>query len=231
MAHFSLTQSHPAPPQRRNGFLPSRAQEHMVREQLEGRGISDPQVLAVMRELPRHLFVDEALEERAYGDVTLPIGEKQTLSRPYTVARMTEALRLTGQENILEIGTGSGYQTAILARLGHHVHTIERLPELAHLAARRLRSMGLHNVTCLMGDGSLGWPEERQFDRIMVTAGAPVVPQTLMQQLTLGGVMVIPMGSQEQQQLLRIVNHRHGEIREILEPCCFVPLLGAQGWH
>ncbi|MBF0155152.1 MAG: protein-L-isoaspartate(D-aspartate) O-methyltransferase [Magnetococcales bacterium] len=203
----------------------------MVREQLEERGIRDPHVLAAMRRVPRHFFVDEALEDRAYGDVNLPIGDGQTLSRPYTVARMTEALHLTGQETVLEIGTGSGYQTAVLARLCRRVSTIERLPELADLARWRLREIGQHNVAFMVGDGTLGWPEDERFDRILVTAGAPEVPPTLLQQLLPDGVMVIPTGSRMNQNLLRVVNHRHGEIRETLEACRFVPLVGAQGWQ
>ncbi|MBF0138078.1 MAG: protein-L-isoaspartate(D-aspartate) O-methyltransferase [Magnetococcus sp. DMHC-1] len=231
MAHISLSLPAAPPARCREGFVASRAQERMVQEQLANRGIRDPQVLAVMRELPRHFFVDEALEERACGDVTLPIGEGQTLSRPYTVARMTEALCLTGQEKILEIGTGSGYQTAVLARLCQHVSTIERLPDLAEMARWRLHKMGLLNVTFRVGDGTLGWPEKRQFDRIIVTAGAPVVPDALLQQLSPGGMMIIPAGNRMKQNLLRVVKNRFGETREILEECRFVPLVGAQGWH
>ncbi|MBF0426806.1 MAG: protein-L-isoaspartate(D-aspartate) O-methyltransferase [Magnetococcales bacterium] len=203
----------------------------MVREQLVARGVCDPRVLVAMRAVPRHFFVDEALEDRAYGDINLPIGEGQTLSRPYTVARMTEALCLTGRESVLEIGTGSGYQTAVLARLCRHVSTIERVPELADLARERLGRLGVHNVAFRVGDGTLGWSGGGGFERILVTAGAPDVPAPLLRQLSPDGVMVIPAGGRAGQQLLRVTNQAGGDVREVLEACRFVPLVGAQGWQ
>jgi protein-L-isoaspartate(D-aspartate) O-methyltransferase len=209
-----------------------RARQQMVREQLLAHGIRDLRVLKVMGTLPRHLFVDEALAGRAYGTATLPIGNGQTLSQPYTVARMTEALALTGGEEVLEIGTGSGYQTAVLAGLSRRVFTIERIAVLAEMARQRLRRLGFHSVIYRVGDGSLGWPEPRRFDRILVAAGTPVVPENLTNQLAVGGSLLIPEGDEHSQQLLRIV--RTGEEtmqREVLEPCRFVPLVGEQGWR
>ncbi|MBF0614545.1 MAG: protein-L-isoaspartate(D-aspartate) O-methyltransferase [Magnetococcales bacterium] len=212
-------------------MVSARARERMIREQLQNQGIHDPRVLAVMRETLRHLFVDEALASRAYGDENLPIGEGQTLSQPYTVARMSQALQLTGREEVLEIGTGSGYQTAILAKLCHKVYTIERLPTLADSARKRLRRLGFHNVVCRQGDGTLGWPEERLFDRIIVTAGTPVTPESLVRQLAPGGLLVAPEGGRTAQNLICVMRLADGSLqRETLEPCCFVPLIGAQGW-
>ncbi|MBF0271665.1 MAG: protein-L-isoaspartate(D-aspartate) O-methyltransferase [Magnetococcales bacterium] len=212
-------------------MVSSRARDRMVRELLQNHGIDDPRVIAVMRETLRHLFVEEALASRAYGDENLPIGEGQTLSQPYTVARMSQALRLTGQEEVLEIGTGSGYQTAILSKLSHKVYTIERLPSLADSARKRLRRLGFHNVVCRVGDGSLGWPEERLFERVIITAGTPITPENVLRQLAPNGVLVAPEGSRSAQNLIRIIRLADGALqRETLEPCCFVPLVGAQGW-
>ena len=209
----------------------ARARQKMVRELLEAQGIRDPRVLAVMGRVPRHLFVDEALAWEAYGDATLPIGEGQTLSQPYTVARMTEALGLTGDEEVLEIGTGSGYQTSVLAGLCRKVFTIERLPALAENARKRLRRLGFHNVVYRIGDGTLGWPEARRFDRILVTAGTPLVPESLTGQLAVGGSMLVPEGGKEHQSMLRLIRRDEEVVdRENLEPCRFVPLVGAQGW-
>ncbi|MBF0161362.1 MAG: protein-L-isoaspartate(D-aspartate) O-methyltransferase [Magnetococcales bacterium] len=206
-----------------------RARGTMVREQLAG--IRDPRVLQVMGEVPRHLFVDEALAGRAYGCATLPIGNGQTLSRPYTVARMTEALALTGSEEVLEIGTGSGYQTAVLARLCRRVFTVERLANLADGARQRLRHLGLHNVCYRIADGSLGWPEPRLFDRILVAAGTPVVPDNLTRQLAVGGSLLIPEGNAQSQYLIRLLRQAEDVVcREVLESCRFVPLVGEQGW-
>lgn len=214
-----------------HGLVSSRARDRMVREQLQNQGIEDPRVLTVMRETLRHLFVEEALAGRAYGDENLPIGEGQTLSQPYTVARMSQALRLTGSEEVLEIGTGSGYQTAILSKLCYKVFTIERLATLADSSRKRLRRLGFHNVVCRQGDGTLGWPEERLFERIIVTAGTPVTPENLVRQLAPNGLLVAPEGGRTAQNLIRISRLADGTLqREILEPCCFVPLIGAQGW-
>lgn len=206
--------------------------ETMVAQQLVARGIRDERVLQAMRQVPRHLFVDEALAGEAYHETTLPIGEGQTLSQPYTVARMTEALLLQGGEEVLEIGTGSGYQTAVLAHLCRSVCTVERLEKLADLARRRLRRMGVMNVRFHVGDGSLGWPEPRRFQRILVTAGAPVVPETLLSQLAPGGILLLPQGDRQRQMLVRIVWDGRGEAhQEVLEHTRFVPLVGAQGWE
>ena len=185
-----------------------------------------------MGDLPRHLFVDEALAGRAYGNATLPIGKGQTLSQPYTVARMTEALELTGDEEVLEIGTGSGYQTSVLAGLSRKVFTVERIAALADAARQRLRRMGFHNVVYRIGDGSLGWPEPRLFDRILVTAGTPVIPENLIGQLAVGGSLLIPEGDEHSQYLIRITRKEaEGIHREVLEACRFVPLVGEQGWR
>jgi protein-L-isoaspartate(D-aspartate) O-methyltransferase len=214
-----------------HGLVSTRARERMVREQLIKRGINDPRVLAVMRGVLRHLFVDEALAGRAYSDATLPIGEGQTISQPFIVARMTEALQLIGGEDVLEIGTGSGYQTSVLAGLCNKVYTIERHEKLADKARRRLRHLNIHNVIYRTGDGTLGWPEPRRFDRILVTAGAPVVPESLIEQLAVGGFLLIPEGGKESQELVRLVKQADGEVkREVLELCRFVPLVGAKGW-
>lgn len=210
----------------------ARARRRMVREQLENHGIHDPRVLRVMGTLPRHLFVDEALAGRAYGNATLPIGNGQTLSQPYTVARMTEALELDGTEEVLEIGTGSGYQTSVLAGLTRKVYSIERLTGLANIARQRLRRLGYYNVVYRIGDGTLGWPEHRLFDRILVAAGTPVIPDNLIKQLSVGGSLLIPEGSEYAQHLIRITRQDDAKIqREVLEACCFVPLVGEQGWR
>ncbi|MBF0159398.1 MAG: protein-L-isoaspartate(D-aspartate) O-methyltransferase [Magnetococcales bacterium] len=204
--------------------------EQMVLTQISARGIDDTRVLAAMRSVPRHLFVDEALADRAYNDAPLPIGEGQTISQPYIVARMTAMLQLTGGESVLEIGTGSGYQTAVLAQLCHKVFTIERLPNLADMARKRLLQLGIYNVVYRTGDGSLGWPDQRLFDRILVTAGAPAVPERLTDQLTVGGMMVLPEGDRQQQRLVRVVRYVAGIRRELFDSCRFVPLVGDQAW-
>ncbi|MBF0285615.1 MAG: protein-L-isoaspartate(D-aspartate) O-methyltransferase [Magnetococcales bacterium] len=199
--------------------------------QLRERGIRDERLLAVMRDLPRQLFVAEALASRAYTDSTLPIGEGQTLSQPYTVARMTEALQLKGEEALLEIGTGSGYQTAVLSRLSRWVFTVERLPALSDRARQLLARLRFDNVSYKVGDGSLGWPYDRRFERILVTAAAPDVPQSLLDQLAPGGVLILPQGASGEQNLLRVEKNLKGVVsRKILEKCQFVPLVGAQGW-
>lgn len=214
-----------------HGMISLRARERMVREQLVNRGIGDPRVLTVMRGVLRHLFVDEALAGRAYSDSALPIGEGQTISQPFIVARMSEALQLTGDEDVLEIGTGSGYQTSVLAGLCKKVYTIERHEKLAEKARRKLRRLNIHNVIYRTGDGTLGWPEPRQFDRILVTAGAPVIPANLVAQLNVGGFMLIPEGNKDYQELVRLHKKEEGKTeREVLELCRFVPLVGNQGW-
>lgn len=200
-------------------------------EQLEKRGITDSRVLEAMRTVPRHKFVQEAMAAQAYNDRSLPIGEKQTISQPHTVAIMTESLQLTGNEHVLEIGTGSGYQTAILASLVRKVFTIERIRPLALEARKVLDALMLLNVNIRMGDGTLGWAEEAPFDAIIVTAGAPAVPEALAEQLAPGGRLVIPVGDEKGQSLLRITRQPDGSLtKETGKDCKFVPLIGAQGW-
>lgn len=204
--------------------------EDMVRQQLEARGIRDGRVLDALARVPRHRFVDAALRTRAYGDHALPIGAGQTISQPFMVALMTEALRLAGGEKVLEIGTGSGYQTAVLAEFTPRLFSIERSDELARAAAARLKELGYSNVILKTGDGSLGWPEHAPFDRIVVTAGAPDLPPPLFEQLAEGGLLVIPIGDRESQ-VLEVVTKEKGRAlsRRIID-CAFVPLLGKEGW-
>jgi protein-L-isoaspartate(D-aspartate) O-methyltransferase len=206
--------------------------ERMVEWQIAGRGIRDPAVLAAMREVPREQFIAGDRAHRAYDDTPLPIGEGQTISQPYIVAAMTEALRLKPGDRVLEIGTGSGYAAAVLALIAAEVYTIERLERLAESARRRLAGLGFANVHVRHGDGSLGWPEHAPYDGIVVTASGPHVPRPLLGQLALGGRLVMPVGStRHSQRLLRVV--RTGETtydREPLEEVTFVPLIGAEGW-
>jgi protein-L-isoaspartate(D-aspartate) O-methyltransferase len=202
----------------------------MVAEQLERRGIRDPRVLRAVAKVPRHLFVEEALVGRAYGDHPLPIGEGQTISQPYMVALMSEALELAGHERVLEIGTGSGYQTAILAELCGKVFTVERLKSLSDRAMRRLDELGYYNVLARVGDGSLGWREEAPFDAVMVTAASPDVPMALLDQLALKGRLVIPVGDAHTQVLRKCVREDNDLRWTDLGGCVFVKLIGQQGW-
>jgi protein-L-isoaspartate(D-aspartate) O-methyltransferase len=204
--------------------------ERMVVDQLERRGIRDPRVLRAMRKVPRHRFVDEALVGRAYGDYPLPIGEGQTISQPYMVALMTEALGLVGHERVLEIGTGSAYQTAILAELCGKVFSVERIKGLADRAVRILDSLGYCNVLARVGDGSLGWREEASFDAILVTAGAPVIPEALTNQLNVKGRIVLPVGDAYSQVLNKGVREDTGMRWTQLGDCVFVKLIGQQAW-
>jgi len=211
------------------------ARKKMVQEQIIARGVSDRRVLDAMLQVPRHIFVQEAFAAQAYSDTALPIGEKQTISQPYIVALMTEMLALTGTEKVLEIGTGSGYQTAILATLAERVFSAERIRPLALRARKCLDSLKLFNVQLRINDmaGSpIGWEEEAPFDAIIVTAGAPSVPTVLTDQLAIGGRLVIPVGSDSDQQLLKIVKHDHGDLESSASvDCRFVPLIGKQGWQ
>jgi protein-L-isoaspartate(D-aspartate) O-methyltransferase len=206
------------------------ARNRMVESQLISRGIKDPRVLDTMRKVPRHRFVEEALYSQAYNDHPLPIGDKQTISQPYMVALMTEALDLRGPEKVLEIGTGSGYQTAILAELAEKIYSIERIRTLSNKAQRILDDLGYFNVVLKVGDGSLGLKEEAPFDAIMVTAGSPDVPQPLVDQLAMGGRLVVPVGDRYTQALMKIVRVKEGITKTDLGGCRFVNLLGTHGW-
>ena len=209
----------------------SRARQTMVDRHIKPRGIDDPQVLAALLKVPRHLFVEDALRGQAYGDYSLPIGDKQTISQPYIVALMTAALQLKKDDRVLEIGTGSGYQTAVLAQLVSRIFSIERLPLLARRARKILDSISCAHVQIRVGDGTLGWPEEAPFDAIIVTAGAPKVVEVYCRQLAPGGRLVIPVGGAGGQQLRRITRITAEEYREEdLVDCRFVPLIGSGGW-
>lgn len=198
---------------------------------LERRGIHDPRVLEALREIPREAFISPAQQADAYADCALPIAGGQTISQPYMVALMTQELSLRGGERVLEIGTGSGYQTAILSRLCRQVVTLERLPELAAPAGEILQRLGIANVEQHVGDGSLGWPAGAPYDGILVTAGAPEVPPELYRQLKLNGRLVIPVGRNSPLQLQTIVKQTTGPLVIDVCPCSFVPLIGAAGWE
>jgi protein-L-isoaspartate(D-aspartate) O-methyltransferase len=203
----------------------------MVQEQLIPRGISNPQVIEAMREVPRHCFVDDALQSRAYGDFPLPISAGQTISQPYIVALMTEALALTGSERVLEIGTGSGYQAAILSRLCSQVYTIERINVLLAGARRVFDQLRYFNIVAKLDDGTLGWPEHGPYDAIIVTAGGPEIPQPLVDQLEDGGRLVIPVGDQHLQ-VLQLLEKKDDEVQiRDLEKVRFVDLVGEHGWR
>jgi protein-L-isoaspartate(D-aspartate) O-methyltransferase len=202
----------------------------MVEEQLRRRGIADPRVLAAMARVPRELFVPEPLRDRAYDDAALPIGGDQTISQPYMVARICEALGVRPGDRVLDVGTGSGYQAAVLAQLAEEVHTIERLPDLAERAAAVLRQAGCTNVRVHVGDGSLGLPEHAPFGAIAVAAAAPEVPASLYGQLEPGGRLVLPVGGRGGQELRLVVRSPEGPAVLRSVPCRFVPLLGAEGF-
>lgn len=204
--------------------------EEMIKTQLIGRGIKDKRVLKAMDEVLRHYFVSEKIVEESYEDKALPISEKQTISQPYMVALMTELLKLTGEEQVLEIGTGSGYQAAILSKLAKEVYTVERLAELAQASKRIFDKLGLDNIKMRIGDGTKGWQEYSPYDCIMVTAGSPNIPAPLVEQLKINGRMVIPVGSKTMQ-ILTYVEKREKKIytKDILS-CTFVHLIGEEGW-
>lgn len=204
--------------------------EAMIREQVAERGIREPRLLDVIRRIPRHWFVPPELRDQAYIDGPLPIGLGQTISQPYMVAAMTHLLRLRGHEVVLEVGTGSGYQAAILAQMAATVHTIERHPQLAEQARQLLVQLGFANVFVHEGDGSLGWPPGAPYDGILVTAASPLPPTPLLDQLAEGGVLVIPVGGREGQDLQRWVKTNGQVQRESLFPVAFVPLRGQLGW-
>ncbi|MBI2962492.1 MAG: protein-L-isoaspartate(D-aspartate) O-methyltransferase [Deltaproteobacteria bacterium] len=207
------------------------ARQKMLESQIRARNVRDPRVLEAIRRVPRHLFVEEALRDRAYLDKALPIGEKQTISQPYMVAAMSEALKLRGRERVLEIGTGSGYQTAVLAELAESVFSIERIAAFVPVARRRLESLGYYNVLIKVGDGTIGWSEHAPYDAILVTAAAPHVPRPLLEQLQVGGLLVAPIGGEETQSLLRIRRDEDGFHEEDLGECRFVKLIGRHGWE
>lgn len=208
------------------------ARRRMVEQQVKGRGVTDPLVIEAMLQVPRHLFVEEALQSQAYSDFPLPIGEKQTISQPFMVGYMTAALQLKGGEKVLEIGTGSGYQAAVLARIAAKVYTIERIVPLARKARKILDLLGANNVNIKVSDGTIGWGEMAPFDAIMVTAGGPSIPETYLQQLASGGRLVIPVGDRGTQVLKRVTFRGPGLYsQENLLDCRFVPLLGQHGWQ
>ena len=208
----------------------TRKREKMVEEQLKGRRIRDERLLSAMREIPRHRFLPPTLASRAYDDCPLPIGEDQTISQPFIVAEMTEALSLTGTEKVLEIGTGSGYQTAILCRLSREVITVERIESLSRAARTTLSALGMDNVRFRVGDGTLGAPDDAPFDRVIVTAAAPDVPGPLFDQMKEGGIMVIPIGGRWEQELVTARKEAGNLRKEYLGGCRFVPLLGERGF-
>ncbi len=203
----------------------------MVEKQLIPRGVTDACVLEVMGKVPRHRFVEEALQAKAYSDNALPIGLRQTISQPYIVAVMAQLLRVGPGDRVLEIGTGSGYQTAVLATLAKSVHTVERIRALANRARGVLRELGVENVYLRVGDGTTGWPEEAPFDRITVAAGSPSVPEPLVEQLAMNGRLVIPVGDEREQVLEVITKIAEGYRTERHDRCVFVKLIGRAGWQ
>jgi protein-L-isoaspartate(D-aspartate) O-methyltransferase len=205
----------------------------MVDTQIRARGVADQRVLKALEKIPRHLFVDEGLINQSYNDSPLPIDRQQTISQPYIVALMSEALALTGKEKVLEIGTGSGYQTAILAELAERVFSIERIAALAMRARKTLDALNYYNVAIRVGDGTYGWREESPFAAILVTAGAPRIPRKLIEQLAVGGCLVVPVGSRLSQNLLKLtrLSDDPDDLRqEELGGCRFVDLIGEHGW-
>jgi protein-L-isoaspartate(D-aspartate) O-methyltransferase len=203
----------------------------MVARLSDHYGIKDQKVLQAMRTIPRHRFVPEALQSRAYGDHALPISANQTISQPFIVARMTELLELDRQSRVLEIGAGSGYQTAVLAAIAAQVYAIERIGDLARGAQAKIRELGIYNATVKCFDGTLGWAANAPYDAILVAAGGPTVPEPLIAQLKIGGRLVVPVGeSREAQRLIRVVRSEKGTRKEDHGACAFVPLIGQHGW-
>lgn len=203
----------------------------MVEEQLKPGGVRDPRVLKVMGQAPRHRFVEKGLEDQAYLDRPIHIGEGQTISQPLIVGIMTQNLQLKGTEQVLEIGTGSGYQTYILSKLAKEIFTIERVPSLSLRARKILYRLGCNNISFKIGDGTLGWMEKSPFDVILVTAGSPEIPKALQEQMQEGGRMIIPVGPLERQELLLLTREKDQWNKEVLSECRFVKLVGEEGWH
>lgn len=206
-------------------------QRRQMVQLLEQRGIHDRRVLEALETIPRHRFVPENVRTQAYGDHALPIGASQTISQPYIVARMSELLRVKPEHSVLEIGTGSGYQTAVLAQLARRVYSLERIADLAHRAILRMRELGYDNVKIQTFDDTVGWSDVAPFDRIMVTAGSPKVPAPLLEQLRVGGRLLIPEGDRSEQVLVVYRKLRQGVRRTVDEPVTFVPLIGRYGWE
>lgn len=202
----------------------------MIDTQLVPRGIKQTEVLHAMFTVPRHIFVEDGLYSQAYSDFPLPIGEKQTISQPYMVALMTESLGLTGKEKVLEIGTGSGYQTAVLSFLAEKIYSIERISTIASRARRTLDALHCSNVIIRVGDGTLGWPEEAPFDAIIAAAASPRVPSAYIGQLRPGGRLIMPVGAEDSQELIKITKKENNIVREVLGGCKFVKLIGKDGW-
>ncbi len=205
--------------------------ERMVERLRDHYSIKDLRALEAMRAVPRHAFVPEALQSRAYGDHALPISSSQTISQPYIVARMTELLELNPESRVLEIGAGSGYQTAVLAKMAGQVYSIERIADLAREAQSRIRQLGIYNATVKCFDGTLGWAANAPYDGILVAAGGPSVPEPLIAQLKIGGKLVVPIGgTRDSQRLIRVVKTASGSTQEDHGACAFVPLIGQHGW-
>lgn len=208
-----------------------RQRQEMVAKQIESRGVTDAYVLAALLKVPRHLFVGEALMEQAYGDFPLPIGEQQTISQPYIVAEMTQALELKTDDRVLEIGTGSGYQAAILAEIAFRVYSIERIYSLFVKARNLFDRLRYHNIVTKYSDGTSGWADESPFDAIIVTAGAPQIPEVLIDQLAMGGRMILPVGNHHSQELIKLYKGKKGVQKTNLGGCRFVKLVGEHGWR
>ena len=202
----------------------------MIEEQIRRRGVRDERLLAAMEEIPRHLFIPTELRHRAYADEPVSIGEGQTVSQPFIVAEMTASLKLTGTEKVLEIGTGSGYQTAILSKLSRRVITVERIPSLASKAMRLLGELGRENIDFFVDDGTLGWPPLAPYDRVLATAASPSIPRPWIEQLAEGGILVLPAGGRLSQELLRTTKHKGEAVTDYLGSCIFVPMIGRYGF-
>jgi protein-L-isoaspartate(D-aspartate) O-methyltransferase len=208
-----------------------RERMEMVERQIAARGVRDPRVLEAMRKIPRHLFVPEEYRNAAYEDRPLPIGEGQTISQPYIVAVMTELLQPHPQDTILEVGTGSGYQAALLSQLVARVISVERLSAIAEQARKNLSNLGITNIEVMISDGTLGWPDKAPYDGILITASTPEIPPPLIDQLAEGGRLVAPVGGQGYQELIKIVKHQGKVEKTYHGGVVFVPLIGRYGWH